>query len=74
MDMVEKLRRINGLVVIEDEDTNYDYEIAWQAADEIERLRKALTEIYLTSLNEPKLMVSIAFDALKQKDLYNATS
>ena len=45
MDLVEKLKRINGLVAIQDDDPDYDYEIAWQAADEIERLRKEVDEL-----------------------------
>ena len=40
MDIVERLRRINAFLHITEDEPEYDYKLSYEAADEIERLRK----------------------------------
>jgi hypothetical protein len=42
MDIVERLRRINAFLHVTEDEPEYDYKLSYEAADEIERLQKAI--------------------------------
>jgi len=42
MDIVERLRRINAFLHVTEDDPEYDYKLSYEAADEIELLRRQL--------------------------------
>ena len=59
MDIVERLRKVFGVVVKADDCFEEDYSVAREAADEIERLRQQnakLVEVLGRMINEHKLL------------------
>jgi hypothetical protein len=71
MDIVERLVEMTDIVVRLAQWAENDMKaegVALDAKYEIEKLRKALEDIVLTTLAEPKLMVEFARAALKGDD------
>jgi len=45
MDIVERLRRINAFLHITEDEPEYDYRLSYDAANEIERLRREVADL-----------------------------